>query len=227
MLRYVLMAFLFLINIQCLAKEPSLNISAKEQSHSIPFAEGTHYKLLANPLPVDASAPVMEFMYYGCETCFKLAPAIAEWSYTKEVGVVLVPTHSETAMVDAAQMFHTFEAMGVLDSMYEEGYVLFQTTESNLTGVDRINSSLARNSIDKDQFWKVWKSEVVKKRLASSGQLTKQAQISKTPTFIVHGIYKVDIESLKSIEELFELLSYLVAKKPSFAPALLKKQHDL
>lgn len=222
MLRYTLMPFLLLISIQCLAKAVDVNVKTKERSDL--FVEGTHYQLLANPLPVDPSAPVMEFMYYGCETCFKLAPVIAEWSYTKKIGVSLVPTHSETAMVDAAQLFHTFEVMGVLDSMYEEGFILFQTKESKLEGADRINEALSRHSIDKNQFWDIWKSDAVNKRLIASGQLTRQAQVFKTPTFLVQGIYKVDIQSLKNIEELFLLLEYLTTKKLVHVPALLKKQ---
>lgn len=185
------------------------------------FEEGKHYEILQNPLPTMA-APVVEFMYYGCRTCFQLAPAIAEWSYTKKIDVVLVPVHSDSAMVEEARLFHTFQVMGVLDKMYEEGFVMVQTDKSKLQGADRVNSFLDKNGVNKDKFWQVWKSQEVNQRLAGSAALTKQAQISKTPTFIVHSKYKVDVESLKTVEELFELLEFLNAKQIQ-APVLLKK----
>ncbi len=196
------------------SKEPPVNKT---------FVVGKHYKVLPQALPSNPGAPVMEFMYYGCRSCFQLAPAIAEWSATKNIGVALVPAHSENAMVEEARIFHTFDAMGVLGEMYEEGFVMVQTDKTKLQGVERVNYFLEQHKVDKDKFWATWKSEQVNKRLAASAALTKQAQIMKTPSFIVNGVYQVDTESVKSVEELFELLEYLVAKKPASAPALLKK----
>jgi len=194
----------------------------KNLTHSANFVEGTHYSVLEQPLPQGA-APVIEFMYFGCKVCFQLVPAIADWSYKTGIGVVLVPAHSESSMVEEARMFHTFEQMDVLGKMYEDGYVIFQTNLSDLQGADRVNSFLDGKGINRDEFWKVWESGAVNQRLNDSASLTKQVQISKTTTFVVHGIYKVDVESLKTVEELFDLLSFLVAKKANKAPLLLRK----
>lgn len=223
MLKRILGVFLVLFSAQLIAESTAKASDVNKQSPNTVFVEGKHYKLLSRFLPTNATVPVMEFMYYGCETCYKLAPAIAEWSYTKKIGVTLVPAHSESAMVDEARMFHTFEVVGVLGAMYEEGFVMFQDKQSKLQGTERVNSFLARHSIDKDKFWQAWKSDAVNTRLQKSGELTKMAQITKTPTFVVHGAYKVDIESVKSVEELFQLLEYLVAKNAPALPSLIKK----
>lgn len=223
MLQRVLMAFLMIFSFSCIANDAVKE--AKPTQKSKPkevFVEGKHYKKLAAPLPV-GQASVVEFFYYGCRSCYQLVPQVANWSYTNKIDVMLVPAHSDTTMLDEARMFHTFEYMGVLDKMYELGYVMFQTESNDLQGVERVNSFLDRHKVDKDKFWAIWKSDLISQRLKASGQLTKHAQISKTPTFVVHGIYKVDVESLKSVEELFELLNYLMAKKPETAPLLLQK----
>lgn len=223
MLQRVLMAFLMVFSFSCIANDAVKETNpAKKSSPDKVFVEGKHYKKLTVPLPV-GQAPVVEFFYYGCKSCYQLVPEIANWSYTTKIEVILVPAHSETTMLDEARMFHTFEHMGVLDKMYELGYVMFQTESNDLKGVDRVNSFLDRHKVDKDKFWAIWNSDVISQKLKASGQLTKQAQVSKTPTFVVHGIYKTDVESLKSVEELFELLNYLVGKKPETAPLLLKK----
>ena len=223
MLRRILCVFLVLFGAQSFAEVATKASDTKKQLPSTTFVEGKHYQVLSRFLPTNSTVPVMEFMYYGCETCFKLAPAIAEWSYIKKIGVTLVPTHSENAMVNEARMFHTFDVMGVLDKMYEEGFIMFQDKQSKLQGEERVNSFLAQHSINKDKFWQAWKSDAVDARLKKSAELTKMAQIAKTPTFVVHGAYKVDIESVKSVEELFLLLEYLTAKKAPAVPSLLKK----
>lgn len=186
------------------------------------FKEGTHYIKLEQPLP-QGGAPVIEFMYFGCRVCFQLAPALAEWSYKSGIEVALIPAHSENAMVNEARMFHVFEQMNILSKMYEDGYVIVQTDLSELQGADRINSFLEKKGIETADFWVAWQSVEVAQKLQESARLTKQVKISKTPTFVVHGIYKIDVESLTSVEELFELLNYLVGKKPETAPLLLQK----
>lgn len=223
MIQRVLMALTIALSMQCMSVLAADNSVLKEQPINKVFVAGKHYQVLPQPLPTDPTAPVMEFMYYGCKTCFQLSPAIAEWSNTTKIGVTLVPAHSESAMVDEARMFHTFEVMGILGEMYETGFVIFQTDQTKLQGADRVNSFLAQHKVNKEKFWDTWKSDAVKQRLAGSAALTKQAKIFKTPTFVVHGVYLVDLESLKSVEELFVLLEYLAAKKPAVVPASLKK----
>jgi thiol:disulfide interchange protein DsbA len=214
-----LMGLTFLFSCLCSIADSG---NSNNLTHSTNFIEGTHYTVLEQPLPQGVS-PVIEFMYFGCKVCFQLVPAIADWSYKTGIGVALVPAHSDSSMVEEARMFHTFEQMSVLEEMYEDGYVIFQTNLSNLQGADRVNSFLNGKGINKDEFWKVWQSGAVNQRLNDSALLTKQVQISKTPTFVVHGIYKVDVESLKTVDELFDLLTFLVAKKTNKAPPLLRK----
>lgn len=215
--------FIVILSANIFAAEAPDKKSTAQAAVSKEYIEGKHYQILKTPLPAMA-APIVEFMYFGCETCYKLAPVVAEWSYSKKVDVVLVPVHSETSMVNEARIFHTFELIGAMNKMYEEGFILVQTKDSKLQGADRINESLDRNGIDKAKFWEMWRSNAVEKLLEASASLTKQAQITKTPTFVVHGIYKVDIESVKSVEELFELLTYLANKKaPVSTPAIIKK----
>lgn len=221
MLRHMLMICAMLISYSCAAEVASSKPNqALETTRE--FIEGKHYKKLVTPLPA-AMGPVVEFIYFGCKSCYQLVPEVANWSFTTGIGVTLVPAHSDTTMLNEARMFHTFDQMGVMEKMYELGYVIFQTEKTNLQGEARVNSFLDRHKVDKDKFWMVWKSEAINQSLKQSAALTKQAQISKTPTFIVHGIYKVDVESLQSVDELFLLLDFLVAKKPQVAPSLLKK----
>lgn len=223
MVQRVLMALIMALSIQCMGVLAADSSIIKEQPINKVFVAGKHYQVLPQALPTDPSAPVMEFMYYGCKTCFQLSPAIAEWSNKTKIGVTLVPAHSENAMVEEARIFHTFEVMGVLGEMYEEGFVMVQADQTKLQGEARVNHFLALHKVDKEKFWQVWKSDAVKQRLAGSAALTAQAKILKTPTFVVHGIYMVDLEALKSVEELFVLLEHLAAKKPVAVPALLKK----
>ena len=172
------------------------------------FRAGEHYEVLEQPLP-EGVAPVTEFFYYGCRACYQLADAIAAWSQENDIPVGLVPAHTENNLVDAARLYHTLAVVGRLD-LYKAGFVLFQTEKSDLQGEDRINAFLAEQGVDQNLFWQSWKGEEVSRRLAGSYMLTRTAGILNTPSFVVHGRYKVDTSVIHSVEELFALLQYLV-----------------
>ncbi len=179
------------------------------ESKAWEFTEGTHYSLLEAPFQ-EGVAPVIEFFYYGCRACYQLVNDMGLWRRETGYQVSLVPAHSKNELVESARMFHTFAEMGVLAEMYELGYVIFQTKESELEGTDRINDFLLRHDVDQVQFWQTWGSEAVEKRLAYSAAMTVQAKVMKTPSFVVKGKYKVNIDSVKSVHELHALLTYLV-----------------
>lgn len=173
------------------------------------FERDTHYAVLETPLP-EGVAPVVEFIYFGCASCYQIAPVFSQWASENQVQVALVPAHSESVMVDAAQLFHTFAEMGQLGKMYDIGYVIFQTTKVELQGKDRIDHYLKRHNIDIEKFWSVWSSEAVSQRLQHSAALTRLAKVSQTPTFVVQRRYVPNLKSVKSSEELFELLNFLL-----------------
>lgn len=186
------------------------------QAEQATFTEGKDYTVLATPLP-SGVAPVTMFFYYGCRTCYQLSEPFAAWSAEKKIPLGLVPAHTETGLVDAARLYHTLGALGQLKH-YRAGYVLFQTEKHKAQGVDRINEFLDEIGQNRDEFWAAWQSDAVNQRLAGSLELTRLAGIISTPSFIVHGRYKVELSVIESVEGLFELLEYLVKEK-SAAPA--------
>lgn len=181
------------------------------------FEQKTHYQVLETPLP-HGVAPVIEFIYFGCASCYQIAPVFSQWAKDNQVQVSLVPAHSETVMVDAAQLFHTFSVMGLLGKMYDIGYVIFQTNKVDLQGKERIDHYLKRHDVDVAQFWEVWNSDAVKQRLQHSAALTRLAKVAQTPTFVIHGRYVPNLQSVKSTEELFELMNFLLRLEDKAAP---------
>lgn len=175
------------------------------------FEEGRHYVLLPEPIP--NMATVTEFFYFGCRSCYQLIPAVSQWRADSGHEVALVPVHTERRLVDAARMFHTFVEMGVLAKMYELGFVIYQSEDSKLYGKSRINDFLIRHKVDVKRFWETWGSERVNRRLQTSLQLTRLAQVIETPAFLVEGRYRVNTESVSSLDELFALFDFLVEKE--------------
>ena len=181
---------------------------------TVNFEDGKYYQVLQEQI-VPETVPLLKFFYFGCRACYQISPDLSKWSQRTGTAISLVPLHGETSQVDAARLFHTFAEMGVLGAMYELGYVIFQTEEVKLQGKERIDFYLDRHKVDKETFWQAWSSEAVKEKLRNSLALSQKAAIHKTPGFVVRGKYLVKTEALASFDELFELLTYLLNKKPA------------
>lgn len=187
------------------------------------FQEGTHYEKLATPAAVEG-ADIVEFFYYGCKACYQLTGDMRNWRQKTGHRVAPVPAHAGGVQADGARFFHTYVALDAVQQLHYPTYVLFQVEQSETQGEARVNELLGTQNVSKDAFWRLWGSEEVSQAMAYSEHLTRQAQVIQTPTYVVHGYYKVKLDSLKSVDELFQLLEYLVehknpATKANSAPA--------
>lgn len=211
-MRYLWIALtVFMLNAYATGSETVQTVEQVQPVVSIEYIEGRDYTVLEQPFPAGA-APVIEFFYYGCRACYFMTDEISEWSQKNNIPVSLVPAHTDTNLVDAARMFHTFNAINRSD-LYVYGYILYQEEDATLQGEERINALLAEHKVDQELFWKVWSSDEVNQRLAGSYQLTQLAGIQSTPSFIVAGKYRVELGVIEGTAGVFGLLSYLVNKE--------------
>ena len=212
MIRLMFFSILFLAGFTTGCTTDGGNKAESEPAvQAVVFVEGEDYQVLDAPL-VSADSPVIEFFYYGCKACYSLVPAVAEWRNKTGNQVSLVPVHSKTKLMISARLFHTFAEMKLLSKMYEVGYEIFQTKESSLTGKERIDDYLLKNDINKKQFWSIWRSDAVNKRMSVSLALTQKAKVTMTPSFVVQGRYLVQTQTIDSVENLLDLLSFLSKK---------------
>ena len=195
------------------ATEDIADEPADDSDTSRTFVAGVHYNELEAPLPSSMNADLTNFFYFGCPSCYQLNPALAQWRAETGATIELVPVHSEEKLVEGAMIFHTFVEMGVLAQMYEWGYVMFMQEDTEKFGWERVNEFLGDKKISRPIFWETMDSDAVRRRLGYSLRMNKHANVSITPTFVVHGRYVVNTDAVSSLDEFFALLSYLVEDK--------------
>lgn len=170
------------------------------------YVVGRDYQLL-EPQIIDAPE-VIEIFFYGCEACYLLAPELTRWSAATNTDIVMVPAHNQQQLVSAARLFHTLDSMG-LSELHPHAYALYHE-QSLLEGEDRINALLQANDVKPELFWSVWSSDVITQRLSGSYALNAMLGVRVTPTFIVRGKYRVEVDEIGEGDDLFALLEYLV-----------------
>ena len=84
---------------------------------------GTSYRELAEAQSVEAApgtVEVIEFLWYDCQTCFVVEPALERWAQSREGDVTLrrLPAMIGSHMAYYARAFFAAEALGVFDRIH-------------------------------------------------------------------------------------------------------------
>ena len=82
------------------------------------YLPGIQYQLVQPPQPVSSTSDqveVVEFLWYGCETCFLIQDGIARWvaSQGGKIKYVRLPAVTDAGMVLLARAFYAADTLGV------------------------------------------------------------------------------------------------------------------
>jgi len=202
------------------------------------FVEGKHYTRIQTPRPTSVPAgkvEVMEVFSYGCPACDRFAPVI------KRIQSSLPPNAQMTFLPasfnprEAWPMFQrayiTAQMLGVADKNHEAVYqsvwqngelaISDPTTHQLKTKLPTIEDAARfynkRSGVPVDKFVATAKSFAVDVKVKAADDLVRAYQVDSTPTLIVNGKWKLNNQSIESIDQIVELVKFLVAKES--APA--------
>ncbi len=191
---------------------------------------GKDYSRLDPPQPTDSAdkVEVVEFFWYGCGHCYKLEPALANWTKTlpKDVTFKRIPAIPNDAWGQTAVIYYTLEAMGLLDKYHQKVFDAMHQDNVILSNRKVRDEWLARQGIDVAEFNKVEKSFSVQAKMSRAKQLTAAYKVSGVPSIIVNGKYMTSNELAGGPERVVQVTDGLVAmsrrEMAAAAPAAAK-----
>jgi thiol:disulfide interchange protein DsbA len=190
---------------------------------------GKDYSRLDPPQPTDSAdkVEVVEFFWYGCGHCYKLEPALANWTKTlpKDVTFKRIPAIPNDAWGQTAVIYYTLEAMGLLDKYHQKVFDAMHLDNVILSNRKVRDEWLAKQGIDVTEFNKVEKSFSVQAKMARAKQLTAAYKVSGVPSLIVNGKYMTSNELAGGPERVVQVTDGLVAmsrREMAAAPAAAK-----
>jgi protein dithiol oxidoreductase (disulfide-forming) len=195
---------------------------------------GQHYYVIQPAQPTTLNSKkveVTEVFSYGCPACnsFYATAERIKASLPANAQMTFVPASFNAA--EAWPMFQraylTAQALGVADKTHKPMFDAIWKTEE-LTYLDpktqRIKKVLPSiedaakfyskaANIPQDKFLSMSKSFSVEAAVKRADQLVKAYRIESTPTIVINGKYRMTAQSAGGIEELIELVKYLVAQE--------------
>jgi thiol:disulfide interchange protein DsbA len=147
------------------------------------------------PLPVEANGKieVVELFWYGCIHCYNLEPALDAWlkKLPRDVEFRRVPAVFNRQMELDAQIFYSFDALGVLPKVHKPFFDAIFKDHLQRTDKEALTQWLQKNGIDTKKFDDAMKSFGVQSKTRRAKQLTVDYKIDGTPAMGVNGHYTV------------------------------------
>lgn len=194
-----------------------VSLSACAEDGHAPYAAGTHYQVLTNPVPVadPAKVEVREFFSYTCPHCFETEPLVKEWKATIGDDVNFERTHV-TFLRNAeplARAYYIAEAKGMVEETHPALFDAIHKHREPLFTVPALANFYRKFGLDPKEFNELYASFGVSTKVRQADALSRDYQITGVPSFAVNGKYLVLRKNLKNNLETFKVIDYLVEKE--------------
>jgi thiol:disulfide interchange protein DsbA len=177
------------------------------------LVEGRDY-IAIGPHPVEPGTriEVIEFFYYGCNTCYLLEPVLQHWvrQHAAEIDFRLVPALGRRAWAPLSDLFFTLDSLGVLPQLHDQVYVAIHEQDRRLISPGEQIRWAAEQGLDPDEFESVLKSDATLIATQRARDATLAYGIEATPSIVVDGRYLTTGELIGRSSRVFDVLDGLL-----------------
>jgi len=176
------------------------------------FTEGVHYTVLDKKLDFPTNH-VLEYFWYGCPHCYNADPVISSWA--EKNGVKLEKRHSmlSKGWEDDARVFYTIKKLKMEDSVGKEYFMLRQQFTS--TPESSIKKALEKYGVEHKKYLETSRGEDVSVMMEINKLVEGSFSARGTPSFVVGGKYKINMERMHSWDEITAVADFLIKKESS------------
>jgi thiol:disulfide interchange protein DsbA len=193
---------------------------------------GTHYTVLPQAQRTTVQAgkvEVLEVFSYGCIACNSFQPVMEILKSKLPKNAQLAYLHASFNPSESWPIFQrayiTAQVLGVADKAHQGIFdAVWKTGEIGV--VDQATRGLKKpqptiedvartyerlTGVKSSEFLAAAKSFGVDAKMRAADAQVGAMQVPGTPTLVVNGKYRVNMDSVKSVDELVQLVNYLVA----------------
>ena len=153
------------------------------------FDEGIDYRLVQPAVP--ASSPgrieVLEFFWYACPHCYRLAPFVAEWEKKLPRNVDFKKVHVAFRGDGHQKIFYTLEAMGREDDLGIRVFEEIHLKKNPMASLIEASAWAKAQGLDVAKFEATWNSFAVQTQQKRANALVNSYKIDGVPMFGVNG----------------------------------------
>ncbi len=191
-----------------------LAFSASAIAAAEPMEDVDYVVIPQQPVATPGKIEVIEFFYYGCESCNRLEPQLQSWLKTlpADVSFRRVPALRRTAWVALARVYFALEQLGETQRLHARVYQAVHEDGLNLGNSSELFEWAQRVGLDRDKLEQLLDSDLVRDEVQRARDATVAYGIRATPSFVVDGKYLTSGGVAGSLEALLPVVDGLIDK---------------
>jgi thiol:disulfide interchange protein DsbA len=184
------------------------------------YQEGTHYDVIADK--VTDKPEVIEVFSFWCPACYNFEPVVKTLQAKLPKGAEFRKVHADFMRFASPELQRDLtKAMLVGKALKQEAkfnkaiFEYIHKQRASIASIDDVRRIAQVQGIEASEFDKALKSFTVNgffKR--NQKEIAKyRGKVSGVPSFIVNGKYKVNLGSVRSADDVVELINFLLGLK--------------
>ena len=195
----------------------AISVSACAETDHASFAVDTHYRILDKPVAVDdpSKIEVREFFFYGCPHCYDTEALVEQWLVGKpaDINFVRSPVLFINGAEPLARAFYVAQSKGIFEQIHKPIFDAIHKHREPLFTVSALTNFFRKYGVEPKEFNELYASFGVSTRIRQADAVSRESKITGVPAFTVNGKYVVLRQNLKTHDELFGVIEYLVEKE--------------
>ena len=157
---------------------------------------------------------VIEFFYYGCDSCNRLEPRLQSWLKTlaPDISFRRVPALRRASWVPLTKVYYALEQLGELDRLHTQVYRAVHDEGLNLGNSSELSDWAEKVSIDRARLEQLLDSDLLQAQVQRARDTTVAYGIRATPSFVVDGKYMTSGGLVGTLDALLPTVDALVDK---------------
>ena len=194
-----------------------LTLSSAQLFAQKTFTEGKHYEVVADKKTEKPT--VTEFFSLYCGHCFQFEALVDTVAASLKAGtkfekshVNYLPRNNEATQFGIVKAFIAMQDLGIQKELTAQFFAAIHLKGIEIDSEDDIKQIFLANDISEEKFQKVYTDPKLIKRAEAMAKSWEEKKVNNVPTLVVNGMYKIDMASVRSIEELVALTNFLLEK---------------
>ncbi|TCS43846.1 thiol:disulfide interchange protein DsbA/DsbL [Reinekea marinisedimentorum] len=170
------------------------------------YVDGKHYTTLSTPLKTsyrgEEIGEIMEFFSYSCIHCARLEASIPAFLEQKpdNIRFTQVPVVFNEYQKPEVRAYYVVELLGLGETAHIQIFNEINVNRNRMNTDAKFADFFTRFGISKEEYMKQAYSFAVNAKMNQSIILTRDSQITGTPSVVANGKYRIDSGAVGSNE---------------------------